>query len=100
MASKPPGSAHLCQKKKKVARHVRKEREKVERGNKGEEEMGNARSTMTSIVSVIELSQSERRADKCEKKKGGGTVPFSSMSNDAGVSSSLIRVPSYKNLLS
>ena len=37
--------------------------------------MGNARSTMTSIVSVIELSQSERRADKCEKKKGGhGTI--------------------------
>ena len=55
------------------------------------------RSTMTSMVSAT-ANQNDARKNVAKKK--GGTVPLSSISNDAGVSSSLIRVPSYKNLLS
>lgn len=59
--------------KEKKSCATRKKRGRRSKGEtKEKKEMGNARSTMTSMVSVIELSQSERRADKCEKKGGAG----------------------------
>lgn len=75
LASEPPRSAHLC---KKVGpnvsgRETGRREEEVERGNKGVDEIGTRR-TLNHDVDGVCHSQSERRAEKCGKKKGGDST--------------------------
>jgi hypothetical protein len=56
--------------------------------------LNDSRSTITSIVSFY---RSESKVQKHETE-GPLNIPLSSISSDAGVSSSCIRAPSYKNL--
>ena len=77
LASEPPRSAHLC---KKVGpnvsgRETGRREEEVERGNKGVDEIGTRR-TLNHDVDGVCHSQSERRAEKCGKKKRGGQYHY------------------------
>ena len=96
VASKLPGPAHLYNRKKRARRP--KVRETVRRG----ENKDGMRRTLNHDVDCVcnmvsKMSQSEvNPRDAFEKKDS--CLPLSSMSNESGVSSSLIRVPSYKNL--